>query len=85
MRCFFANYSAFVDCPTGLVYPCDCSIHRDRLLYCLGDLHKNSFKDIWYSKKRNKLLLDLNNGKLNCKAKCDESNCIFNRLYLRED
>ncbi len=85
MRCFFANFAAFIDGPTGLVYPCDCSIHRDRILYCLGDLHKASFKEIWNDKKRKQLLVELNNGKLNCKAKCDESNCIFNRCYLKED
>ena len=85
MRCFFANFAAFIDCPTGLVYPCDCSIHRDRILYCLGDLHKASFKEIWKDNKRKKLLVDLNNGKLNCKAKCDEANCIFNRCYLKEN
>ena len=85
MRCFFANFAAFVDCPTGLVYPCDCSIHRDRILYCLGDLHKASFKEIWNDNKRKGLLVELNNGKLNCKAKCDEANCIFNRCYLKED
>lgn len=81
MRCAFANFCAFVDCPTGLVYPCDCSIHRDRKIYCIGDLHNNSFKEIWQSDNRNELIKKLNLGALSCKSMCDEANCLFNRNY----
>lgn len=83
LRCFFANFSAFIDCPTGKVYPCDCSIHCDRNLYCLGSLHNLSFKDIWEGKIRLNLIEKLNHGDMSCKTKCDEANCIFNRTFLK--
>lgn len=84
MRCLFANFTAFIDCPTGKVYPCDCSIHCDRNLYCLGSLHEETFKNIWAGQKRADLLNMLNKGELNCKIKCDEANCIFNRNIVKE-
>lgn len=85
MRCVFANYCAFIDCPTGLVYPCDCSIHRDRVVYCIGDLHINSFTEIWNGDRRLQLINKLNCGSLSCKKMCDEANCLFNRNYFKGD
>ena len=81
MRCSFANFCAFVDAPSGKVYPCDCSIHRDRKLYCLGDLHNDNFKDIWNGEKRKNLINQLNRGELSCKTMCDEANCLFNKKF----
>lgn len=82
MRCMLANFCAFIDAPTGKVYPCDCSIHRDRKLYCLGNLNEDSFKSIWEGEKRANLVSMLNNGELPCKSMCDESNCLFNKKYF---
>lgn len=30
LKCLYPSFCSFVDAPTGFVYPCDCSIHRDR-------------------------------------------------------
>ena len=82
LKCIVPNYCAFVDCPTGNVYPCDCSIHRDRKIYNIGNLNKQTFKEIWYGEKKKSLSKLLLAGKLNCKLKCDECNCLFNEKYF---
>ena len=30
LTCVYPSFCSFIDAPTGFVYPCDCSIHRDR-------------------------------------------------------
>lgn len=82
LKCVYPSFCSFVDAPSGFVYPCDCSIHRDRKIYKIGDLHNNSFKEIWNGEKRKDLKEKLLNSELNCKMKCDEANCMFNRYYL---
>ena len=82
LKCVYPSFCAFVDAPSGFVYPCDCSIHRDRKLYKIGDLHQESFKEIWNGDGRKNLKEMLLNSELNCKLKCDEANCLFNRFYL---
>ena len=82
LKCVYPSFCAFVDAPSGFVYPCDCSIHRDRKIYKIGDLHKNSFKEIWNGEKKKELKEKLLNSELGCKMKCDEANCMFNRYYL---
>ena len=83
LKCIYPSYCAFIDAPSGFVYPCDCSIHRDRTLYKIGDLHNETFKEIWYGEKKNNLQKMLLNSELNCKTKCDEANCQFNKCYFK--
>ncbi|MDO5569367.1 MAG: radical SAM protein [bacterium] len=85
LKCVYPSFCAFIDCPTGNVYPCDCSIHRDRDIYKIGNLIDNSFTEIWNGIKRKELKDKLINGKLNCKLKCDESNCLFNDKYFERE
>ncbi len=83
LRCVYPSFCAFIDAPTGYVYPCDCSIHRDRLIYKIGELKENSMNEIWQGEKRRVLKRKLYNSELNCKTKCDEANCQFNYSYFK--
>lgn len=83
LKCIYPSYCAFIDAPTGYVYPCDCSIHRDRKIYKIGDLKVNSFEEIWNSQNRIQLARKLLNSELNCKTKCDQANCEFNQCYFK--
>lgn len=84
LRCVYPSFCLFIDGPTGFVYPCDCSIHRDRKIYKIGELKNQSMKEIWNSDKRKELREKLLNSELNCKTKCDEANCQFNYCYFKE-
>lgn len=84
LKCLYPSFCSFVDAPTGFVYPCDCSIHRDRKIYKIGDLKVQTFKEIWNGEKRKNLRKKLINSELDCKTKCDEANCQFNRCLLKE-
>lgn len=83
LRCVYPSFCAFIDAPTGYVYPCDCSIHRDRNIYKIGELKNESMKEIWNGEKRKILKKKLLNSELNCKTKCDEANCQFNYCYFK--
>ena len=82
MRCVYPSYCVFIDAPSTKAYPCDCSIHRDRSLYCIGELSNSSFTEIWNGSKRENLQKLLLASKLDCKKKCDECNCQFNKYYF---
>ena len=49
--CFFPSYSVYIDCPTGNVFPCDCTVHRKDENYCLGNIYEKSLQVIWKDKK----------------------------------
>ena len=83
LKCVCPSYIAFVDAPSGLVYPCDCSLHRDRNIYKIGDLHKKNFEEIWEDEQRKKLCSMLLNSELECRKKCDQANCLFNKKLVR--
>lgn len=83
LKCVCPSYIAFIDAPSAGVYPCDCSLHRDRNIYKIGDLHENNFKKIWNNSKRNNLKEMLLDCKLECRKKCDNTNCFFNKQLLR--
>ena len=83
LKCLYPSFCAFIDAPTGFVYPCDCSIHRDRKIYKIGELKNQSFKEVWEGKLRNELKRRLLNSELDCKTKCDEANCQFNKCLLK--
>ena len=84
LRCVYPSFCSFVDAPTGFVYPCDCSIHRDRTIYKIGELKEDSMTEIWNGEKRKVLKKKLLNSELNCKTKCDEANCQFNYCYFKQ-
>lgn len=84
LKCIYPSFCSFIDAPTGFVYPCDCSIHRDRNIYKIGDLKLQSFEEIWNGQERKILRQKLINSELNCKTKCDEANCQFNKCLLRK-
>ena len=83
LKCIYPSYCTFIDAPTGFVYPCDCSIHRDRKIYKIGELKKQSFREIWDGELRKNLKDKLLNSELDCKTKCDEANCQFNKCILK--
>ncbi len=84
LRCVYPSFCLFVDAPTGFVYPCDCSIHRDKNIYKIGELKKQSMNEVWNGEKRKILKKQLLNSNLRCKTKCDEANCQFNYNYFRK-
>ncbi len=84
LRCVYPSFCSFIDAPTGFVYPCDCSIHRDRTIYKIGELKEHSMNEIWNGEKRKVLKKKLLNSELNCKTKCDEANCQFNYCYFKQ-
>ncbi len=79
VKCFFPSYCSFVDCVTGNVYPCDCSVHRDENFYSLGNLKKHPFKEIWCSSRACQLREMVKNYSCSCKVKCDCANVLFNK------
>lgn len=83
LKCIYPSFCSFIDAPTGFVYPCDCSIHRDKKIYKIGDLTNQSFSSIWNGTSRNLLKNSLLNSELNCKTKCDQANCDFNNCYFK--
>lgn len=82
LRCVYPSYCLFIDCPTGFVYPCDCSLHRDRNIYKIGELKNETITQVWNGEKRKILKKSLLESRLDCKTKCDEANCQFNYNYF---
>lgn len=80
--CFCLQYCSFIDCVSGNVYPCDCSVHRDENYYSLGNLKEHSFKEIWESERANYLKDVLSSEVSNCKSKCDYANVMFNERVV---
>ncbi len=83
LRCVYPSFCLFIDAPTGYVYPCDCSIHRDKKVYKIGELKEQSMEEIWNGEPRRVLKRKLLNSELGCKTKCDEANCQFNYSYFK--
>ena len=81
--CIFLDYCVFIDCVSGNVYPCDCSVHRDSDYYCIGNLNDNGIKEIFNSKKANDLRKELLGCSM-CKNKCDYANMYFNKVLNEE-
>ena len=77
--CQILSYCCFIDCVSGNVYPCDCSVHRDYNYYCIGNIKQNSFKEIMNSEKTSKLRKELLKCS-KCKSKCDYANMYFNKV-----
>lgn len=81
--CSFPQYSAYIDCPTGGVYPCDCTIHRDPDFYCCGNLCSATFPDIWSGFKMEQIRDVLFHSCTECKFNCDYVNCYFNQNIIK--
>lgn len=77
--CNILKYCSFIDCVTGNVYPCDCSVHRDYDYYCMGNLFNNTIEEIYKSQKVKKFRKELKNFS-KCKGKCDYANVYLNSI-----
>ncbi|HEC67280.1 MAG TPA: SPASM domain-containing protein [Candidatus Desulfofervidus auxilii] len=63
--CSAGTYSSYID-PYGNVYPCT------QWNFKFGNLKENSFKEIWWSKKAEKVRELIKNGKCpNCWTPCE--------------
>jgi len=80
-QCVFPRVSAYIDCPTGEVYPCDCTVHRNSNVFLLGNLYEKSFTEIWSSQARESLI-ELLKKDVICKGNCDCVNIFFNNEIL---
>lgn len=80
ISCYFPYCSTYVDCPSGDIYPCDCTIHRSQS-YCYGNLLESSFTELWNGDKLKELRCQLVKEKMSCKAFCDSAN-IFTNIEL---
>ncbi len=76
--CNILNYCCFIDCVSGNVYPCDCSVHRDFDYYAIGNVLDSSLEDIFTSEKSIVLRKELRCFS-KCKGKCDYANVFLNK------
>ncbi len=76
--CYFPQYCSYVDCTTGNIYPCDCTIHRKHNDYIIGNLLYDSFKNIWNSSVSQELRSRLLHNNMNCRMNCDYNNVNTN-------
>ena len=77
--CYVPRLSAYIDCPTAQVFPCDCTIHRNPKEYCCGNLLEQSFGVIWHGKYMGSLRKKLENSTTLCKLNCDSANIFINK------
>ena len=77
--CKILKYTLFIDCVSGNVYPCDCSVHRDEDYYAIGNLIDNPLNQIIGNKKYIMLLKELEIECSKCKSKCDSANIYMNK------
>lgn len=79
-KCFFPMHSAYIDCTSGDVFPCDCTVHRDRKKYLCGNLETLSFAQIWTGMKMEEIREEQINCSQICKENCDFANIYFNTM-----
>ena len=80
--CFFPSYSVYIDCPTGNVFPCDCTVHRKDENYCLGNIYEKSLQVIWKDKKIKDIRNKLRKQDCLCINKCDATNKYMNKKII---
>lgn len=80
--CFFPSYSVYIDCPTGNVFPCDCTVHRKDENYCLGNIYEKSLQVIWKDKKIKDIRNKLKKQDCLCINKCDATNKYMNKKII---
>lgn len=78
-KCYFPMFSAYIDCTSGDVFPCDCTVHRERQKYLCGNLLENSFVDIWRGSKMEQIRQEQIHCPQMCKENCDFANMYFNK------
>ena len=78
ISCNILSYCSFIDCVSGNVYPCDCSVHRDENYYSIGNVIDSNIDEIINSEKVKKLRKELK-GFSKCKGKCDYANVFLNK------
>lgn len=83
MPCYFPQYSMYIDCTSGSVYPCDCTVHRDSNYYSCGNLLNESLLNIWNGEKMCDLRKRLSKGSEICNFQCDSSNKLFNDFVMK--
>lgn len=76
--CSIIDYCGFIDCVSGDVYPCDCSVHRDEEHYSMGNVLESDISEIHNSKKTKVLRKELR-GFSKCKGMCDYANVFLNQ------
>ena len=76
--CKILELCTFIDCVSGNVYPCDCSVHRDSDYYAIGNVLEDSISNIFYSDKADVLRKKLIKCS-KCKSKCDYANVYLNK------
>jgi len=82
-HCFGLPFWAYIDA-SGNVWACSMYLSKDK--FCLGNINKNTFKQIWMSQKRRKLVrwaeeeLDTDKCRVNCRM--DEINRYLWELKL---
>lgn len=79
-RCVFPRYAAYVDCATGDVFPCDCTVHRSpRSTFELGNVWTRPLDEIWNDEpiKRIRGVLETSCDP-GCKRDCDWNNMRTN-------
>lgn len=83
-RCVFPEHALYLDCPTGDVFPCDCTVHREpHSTFVLGNIFEQTLEEIWsaspISKLRQQLRSPCDPG---CKRDCDWNNMRTNEFLL---
>lgn len=80
--CYFSRSAIYVDCPSGNIYPCDCTVHRDKNAYSYGNVRQQNLELIWKGEKREQLKQQLEAGQMSCKLCCDYANNYYNTHYM---
>jgi len=85
-RCVFPEHALYLDCPTGDVFPCDCTVHREPTsTFVLGNVFSQSLQDIWTGHAIEKLRATLRSPcDPGCKRDCDWNNMRTNDFLLKK-
>lgn len=83
-RCVFPEHALYVDCPTGDVFPCDCTVHRNPLeTFVLGNVAEHRLAEIWHGEAVQNLRRVLQSPcDPGCKVDCDWNNKRTNGRLL---
>lgn len=81
INCYFSRYSAFID-DKGDVYPCP-NLPYLGASFSFGNIRDDSLSNLWFSKRRAKLLKKLSNNRGLCKG-CDPSIVLINLVLHKK-
>jgi MoaA/NifB/PqqE/SkfB family radical SAM enzyme len=84
-RCLFPRYALYIDFPTGAVFPCDCTVHRNpQSTFELGNVWKQPLAEIWQGEPVRKIREVLESPcDPGCKRDCDWNNMRTNEFLQR--